>query len=511
MEWLREAFDFIDLTDVNWDLTIRLVIQAGLFCLSAFFSGSETALFSLSRIDLQKLRNSRNPHSESIHAMLDEPRRLIVSLLCGNELVNIAAAANMTMILVMMFGEADAGWINIVVMVPLLLLFGEVTPKTIAVNSPVKFASLLTARFLPKWIFIVTPLRNVVRLVADRVTTFVVGEHVDRENILRPDELRTLMADSEETGVIEASERVLIDKVLEAAETDVARIMTPGPRIRFLDGDLPIEELIERFRTYRHPRVPVYRGHWDNVIGFLQAEDLLRRVRGDDKLSEIKLPEILKPAHFVPPTKKVDEMLEYFQRFNTRAAVVIGEYGEVLGIVTIKDVMTFIFGEISGKMRGQEYYQQEGNNSFTVPGYMRLADFRTLTNFDIDDPLMNTIGGVTLVLFGRLPRVGEKVFFADYEITVKEVSGMRITKVRVSFGGTRDEQDGAPDTPLDMESLAESSSDDSPADQEQETLDEYDDDLMRESSEQEGELPSETHDGQPESKKPASEIVRTTD
>jgi putative hemolysin len=305
MEWLG-------VSSIDWELVVRIVIQCCLFSMSAFFSGSETALFSLSRIDLQKLRNSRNPHSESIHAMLDEPRRLIVSLLCGNELVNIAAAANMTMILVTAFGEADAGWINVLVMVPLLLLFGEVTPKTIAVNFPTKFATLLSARFLPKWIFIVTPLRNVVRMVADRVTTFVVGEHVGRENILKADELRTLMADSEETGVIQASERVLIDKVLEAAETDVARIMTPGPRIRFLDGDLPVEELIERFRSYRHPRVPVYRGHWDNVIGFLHAEDLLRRVRADGGRSAIQLREILKPAHFVPPTKKVDEMLEYF-------------------------------------------------------------------------------------------------------------------------------------------------------------------------------------------------------
>ena len=506
MDWLRETVDLINLSEIDWELTIRILIQCILFCLSAFFSGSETALFSLSRIDLQKLRNSRSPHSESIHAMLDEPRRLIVSLLCGNELVNIAAAANMTMILVTMFGEKDAGWINIVVMVPLLLLFGEVTPKTIAVNAPVKFASKLSARFLPKWIFIVTPLRDVVRLVADRVTTFVVGEHVDRENILKPDELRTLMADSEETGVIEASERVLIDKVLEAAETEVARIMTPGPRIRFLDADLPIEELIERFRGYRHPRVPVYRGHWDNVIGFLHAEDLLRRVRADGDISKIELPEILKPAHFVPPTKKVDEMLEYFQRFNTRAAVVIGEYGEVLGIVTIKDVMTFIFGEISGKMRGQEHYQQEHNNSFTVPGYMRLADFRTLTNFDIDDPLMNTIGGVALVLFGRLPRVGEKIFSADYELTVKEVSGMRITKVRVSFGRTQeDDGSSAPAEPLDMESLADSSSDESPADQEQESLDEYEDELLREARDED----PEAGDNQPpENDKPGD---RTTE
>ncbi len=484
MEWFS-------MSSIDWELVVRIMVQCVLFSMSAFFSGSETALFSLSRIDLQKLRNSRNPHSESIHAMLDEPRRLIVSLLCGNELVNIAAAANMTMILVRAFGEADAGWINVVVMVPLLLLFGEVTPKTIAVNFPVKFSTQLSARFLPKWILIVTPLRNVVRMVADRVTTFVVGEHVGRENILKADELRTLMADSEETGVIQASERVLIDKVLEAAETDVARIMTPGPQIRFLDGDLPVEELIEEFRSYRHPRVPVYRGHWDNVIGFLHADDLLRRINADADRSGIQLREILRPAHFVPPTKKVDEMLEYFQRFNTRAAVVIGEYGEVLGIVTMKDVLSFIFGEISGKMRSQEYYQEEDNDSFTVPGYMRLADLRTLTNFDIEDPLMNTIGGVALVLFGRLPRVGEKVFFADYEITIKEVSGMRITRVRVSRGRTPDEPEVVEDEPLELESVAEPVLDDSPAEQEreQEAFEEYEHDLLNEPTEEELERP----------------------
>ena len=481
MDW-----EWFSISSINWELTIRILVQCVLFGMSAFFSGSETALFSLSRVDLQKLRNSRNPYSESIHAMLDEPRRLIVSLLCGNELVNIAAAANMTMILVHAFGEADAGWINIVVMVPLLLLFGEVTPKTIAVNFPVKYSTQLSARILPKWILIVTPLRNVVRMVADRVTTFVVGEHVGRENILKADELRTLMADSEETGVIQASERVLIDKVLEAAETDVARIMTPGPQIRSLDGGLPVKDMIEVFRGYRHPRVPVYRGHWDNVIGFLHADDLLRRINADADRSKIKLKEILKPAHFVPPTKKVDEMLEYFQRFNTRAAVVIGEYGEVLGIVTMKDVLSFIFGEISGTMRGQQYYREKGSNSFTVPGYMRLADLRTLTNFDIEDPLMNTIGGVALVLFGRLPRVGEKVFFADYEITIKEVSRTRITKVRVAHGRTPDEPEIVEDEPLELESVAEPMPEDSPATQEREheVFDEYEHDLLNEPTEE---------------------------
>jgi CBS domain containing-hemolysin-like protein len=431
MEELRTLIESMGLVNVNWELLLRGSLQVFLLMLSAIFSGSETALFSLSRIDLQKLRHSRDKHSESIHAMLDEPRRLIISILCGNELVNIASAANMAAILLLLFGEAEVTWFNILIMVPLLLLVGEVTPKTIAVSFPVKFTTRLTARILPRWIVLITPLREAVRSVADRITTLIVGEAVGRENLLHADELRTLLEAGEESGVIEATERVLIDNVLEASETDISRIMTPGPRIQFLDAALPVPELIETFRSYRHPRIPVYQGHWDNVIGFIHSEDILRLVRGGGDLEQVTLEMILKPAHFVPPTKKVDEMFDYFQAHNTRVAIVLGEYGEVLGVVTMKDVLTFIFGEISGKMAGLEYYQEEDENSYIVPGDMRLTDFYNLTNFDIEDPVMATIGGVVFRLFDRLPKEGDATRYEGYEFIVKEVKGLRISKVQV--------------------------------------------------------------------------------
>ncbi|MCU7942884.1 MAG: hemolysin family protein [Candidatus Thiodiazotropha sp. (ex Cardiolucina cf. quadrata)] len=431
MEELRTLIDSLGLAEVDWELLLRVLLQVFLLSLSAVFSGSETALFSLSRIDLQKLRNSRDKHSESIHAMLDEPRRLIISILCGNELVNIASAANMAAILLMLYGDANVTWFNILIMVPLLLLIGEVTPKTIAVSFPVKFATRLTARILPRWIVFITPLREAVRSVSDRITTMIVGEAISRENILHADELRTLLEEGEESGVIEATERVLIDNVLEASETDISRIMTPGPRILFLDADLPVSELIEAFRSYQHPRIPVYQGHWDNVIGFIHSEDILRLVRGGGDLEQVTLDMILKPAHFVPPTKKVDEMFDYFQANNTRISIVLGEYGEVLGVVTMKDVLTFIFGEITGKMAGSEYYQEEDENSYTVPGDMRLTDFYNLTNFDIEDPVMATIGGVVFRLFDRLPNEGDNLRNEGYEFIVKEVKGLRISKVQV--------------------------------------------------------------------------------
>lgn len=428
MEELNLISGQVDTRDL--ELALRVFLQVLFLLSSAVFSGSETALFALSRIDLQQLRNTRDPHSESIHAMLDEPRRLIISILCGNELVNVASAANMTAILLVLFGE-DAGWINILVMVPMLLLVGEVTPKTIAVNFPVGFAKNVSTRILPKWIYLVTPLREAARLVSDRITTWVVGDVVDRENLLQPDELKTLLEEGEETGIIDATERVLIDNFLEASDTDISHIMTPGPRIRFLDAGEPLPEIIRSFRDFEHPRVPVYSGHWDNVIGFVHSEDVLRLVRGGADLETIKIEDLLRPAHFVPPTTMVDEMFNYFQAHRTRAAIVLGEFGEVLGIVTVNDVLTFFFGEITGKMRGSEDYEQD-ENGFLVPGDMRLLDFYNLTNIDIEDPVMTTIGGLVFRLFGRLPTLGETVTYEGYKFTVMEVSGLRISRLRVS-------------------------------------------------------------------------------
>ena len=267
--------------------------------------------------------------------------------------------------------------------------------------------------------------------MADQITTLIVGDIVDRENILQPDELKTLLEEGEETGVIDATERVLIDNVLEAAETEISRIMTPSTRIRFLDADAPVAELIDMFREYRHSRLPLYHGHWDNVVGFLHSEDILKLVRGGGDLSQVTLDMIRKPAHFVPPTKKVDEMFDYFQQNNTRVAIILSEYGEVLGIVSMRDVLSFIFGEISGRMEGQEFYQEEDENSYSVPGDMRLTDFYNLTNFDIDDQVMTTIGGVAFRLFDRLPMVNDKINYEGYEFIVKEVNRLRISRIQV--------------------------------------------------------------------------------
>lgn len=414
------------------NMIARMALQVLLFGCSAFFSGSETALFSLSRLDLQKLRRERHPKSEILHALLDEPRRLIISILCGNELVNIAATINMAGILLALYGPDQVGWINIIVMFPLLLLFGEVTPKTIAASNPIRISTGIVATPLAAWSRFVTPLRRIVRMAAGRITTWVVGGEQAPENILRVDEFRAVLEDVADEGVLDATERVLIDNLLEAGETEIVEIMTPRTRIKFLEIDTPLPEMFEKFKNYEHPRVPICRDRTDNFIGFLHAEDVLKLTMDGADLDALHPEDIMHAPVVVPPTKNVDEMFDFFQANNARAAIVLNEFGGVEGLITMRDIIKFIFGEISENVSSQAYYQEDDGNIYEIPGDMKLTDFNDLSNFGIEDPRMTTIGGVVFRHLDRLPRVNDKVVVDGYAATVLEMQGHRVASVRIA-------------------------------------------------------------------------------
>lgn len=424
------------------DMVVRIALQVLLLFGSAFFSGSETALFSLSRLDLHGLRKEKSRTVETLHALLDQPRRLIISILLGNELVNIAAAANMAGILVTLYGVEYAGWINIFIMVPLLLLFGEVTPKTIAASNPVKVSSRFVAHPMAVWLNLVAPLRWTVRGVADRITTWLVGEEKAAENILQIDEFRSLVEAVAREGELDSTERALIYNLLEAGDTEIVEAMTPRIRIDFIDGELPVEQMIDCFRQLQHPRTPVFSGHRDNLIGFLHAEDVLRLVMDKTDLSSVDPMQIIRPPVVVPPTKKVDEMFDFFQANQARAAIVLNEFGGVDGMITMKDVLTFIFGQITGQVQGEELYRYNDENEYEVPGDMKLTDFNNLTNFGIDDPRMTTIGGVLFRHLDRLPQVGDQAVSPEgVVIRVLEMEAHQIVRVHVSIGGGESEEE----------------------------------------------------------------------
>jgi CBS domain containing-hemolysin-like protein len=437
MQWLGEIAAFLSFDPTllaTPEMITRIAFQVLLLFGSAFFSGSETALFSLSRLDLQELRRRRHRHIDRLQALLDQPRRLIISVLCGNQLINIAAVANMTGILMLLYGEERAGIINVLVMVPLLLLLGEVTPKTIAMSNPVRVSAGLVAAPMGVWVRLVTPLRVVLRLVSDRVTTWIVGREIAPANILKIDEFRSLVDQVANEGELQATERTLIYHLLDAGTTEIVEIMTPRTRMAFIDGNRPIAEALEQFKALRHSRVPVFRGQRDNLLGFMQLEDVLPLVLDKPDLSGMRIDDLLHPLVVAPPTKRVDEMFDFFQTHQTRAALVIDEFGGVEGIITMRDVLTFIFGHLSGEAKGQAMYLERDENLYEVPGDMKLTDFNDLTNFGIWDPRMTTIAGVAFRHLDRLPQQGDRVRVEDCEIEVLEMDGHRIARVRVARG-----------------------------------------------------------------------------
>jgi CBS domain containing-hemolysin-like protein len=465
--WLAEVtayFSFDPTLLATPDMAARIALQVLLLVGSAFFSGSETALFSLSRLDLQQLRRKQHPRIDTLQALLDQPRRLIISVLCGNQLINIAAVANMTGILLTLYGEERAGIINVLVMVPLLLLFGEVTPKTIAMSNPVGVSAGLVAAPMAHWVRIVTPLRLALRAVSDRVTTWFVGHEKAPENILQIDEFRILVDEVANEGEIQATERTLIYHLLDAGATEIVEIMTPRTRMAFIDADSDLSDALARFRALRHSRVPVYRGQLDNLIGFLHLEDVLPLVLDKPDLTDQRLDDLVRPLVVAPPTKRVDEMFDFFQANQTRAALVLDEFGGVEGIVTIRDVLTFIFGHLSGETKGRDLYHERDENIYEVPGDMKLTDFNDLTNFGIWDPRMTTVAGVAFRHLDRLPKVGDRVQVEDCLIEVLDMDGQRIARVRVARGPTGLSGDTpVPEAGEDAGSAADGNAQDSPA------------------------------------------------
>jgi len=436
------------------DMIARLVLQVVLLLGSAFFAGSETALFSLSRLDLQQLRRQHHPHSATLHALLDSPRRLIISILCGNQLVNIAAVANATGILVVLYGEERAGVVSVLVMVPLLLLFGEITPKTVAVSNPVRVSAGLVAAPMSLWVKFIAPLRWAIRGVADRLTTWFVGPERAPENILQLDEFLSIVDQVANEGELRATERSLIYHLLEAGTTEVVHIMTPRTRVKFIDVEQSVPDMVAAFRQLKHSRVPVFRGQHDNIVGFLHIEKILPLVLDKVDLATLKSGDILSPPVIVPLTKKVDEMFDFFKTTDARAALVMNEFGGVEGLVTMRDVLTFIFGHLSGEIEGQALYEERDENVYEVPGDMKLVDFNNLTNFGIEDPRMTTIGGVLFRHLDRLPQAGDEVKLEEFWMTVLELDNQRISRVRVARGDAWREAQAPLETPAESETAA---------------------------------------------------------
>ncbi len=325
----------------------HLVLVAGLLLLSGFFSGSETALFSLSRAKRQKLAASGDPTSKLILQLLKQPRRLIATILVGNELVNIslgAVAARLGEEKLTMFGHVTAQILTTLAVLPLILLVGEITPKSIALKVSEHWARW-AVRPIALFAWIAAPMRWLVRGISEVVLVILRARPPTRDDALREQEFRALVDVGSEEGELKATERRLIHNVFEFGDKTVAEVMTPGTKMFALSYDLPMARLVAEVTRQRFSRIPIYRGPRDNIVGILLAKDLVGYSHGQWRVART-LGDLLHPPFYVPKTTKLDHIFRQMQRRKTHLALVVDEYGRTVGLVTMEDLLHELFGAL---------------------------------------------------------------------------------------------------------------------------------------------------------------------
>jgi len=396
---------------------------------SAFFSGAEAALFSLSTVQVERLRERGGLAGRIIAALLQRPTNLIMTFLVGNELVNVALTVTVTSLALLLF-NGGGEYLAIIGTMIMLLLCGEVTPKSIAVRYPERIAGLV-AWPIQAFDYAITPLRWGLRKLVDAV----MGAHAERPiSLITADEFKTLVDISEDEGIIDQRERHLIQRVFEFAGHRVSEIMTPRTDIFGLEVGESLVTALPKIKDNRFSRIPVYEGTIDQVIGILYAKDLLPYSRHPEL--QVKLQDLLHPVFFVPESKQIDDLLREFQRNKVHMAIVVDEYGGVSGLVTMEDALEELVGEIVDEFDTEEVlWRQIDSQTYVVSARLPLDEFNAKLGVSIPRQDADTIGGHVFHLFGKLPKRGESVSANGLTLTIEHIKGTRILEIRVRREG----------------------------------------------------------------------------
>jgi putative hemolysin len=332
---------------VDSDVILRLLLYFALLLMSGFFSGSETALFSLSPVQLIKLQSGGNPRAHLIRRLLDQPRRLIATIFIGNEFVNIGASALLASVAhhyLSQHGKVVVSLVSTAVSVTLILFLGEITPKNLAVRIVERW-SLTAAR--PLWLLalVMAPLRWVIEKIADLVVYLVAAKVEPDEAVVGEDEFLTMVDAVAEEGQIDESEQQLIRNVFEFGDRRVTEVMTPADKVFALSYNIPLSRIIAEVRGSIFSRVPVYHGTRDRIMGLLYLKDLIPVAYGLTR-SRRRLQDLLHPGYFIPKGTKCEQLFREFRRRRIHLALVVDEYGHFVGLVTMEDLLEEVFGEI---------------------------------------------------------------------------------------------------------------------------------------------------------------------
>lgn len=414
-----------------------------LLIFSAFFSASETAYFSLPKSTVEKYARSKSVVARQVAVLLKEPRRLLIGIIIGNTLVNVAAASIATIITTNLIDKYTlnatlALLINVVVVSFVILFFSEILPKITAVKN----AANLSKNFaLPLTFFhyLFYPLSYVLDLFT-QVITNATSAKMDKFN-LTENELRTLVDVGEEKGALLKEEKEMIHGIFEMHGTVAREIMVPRTDMVCLEKNSTLNAVLNVVKEKMHSRIPVYDETVDNIVGILYIKDLLPFIRKRNT-SDFKLEKLVRPAYYVPEQKKINELLREFQAQKIHMAIVVDEYGGTSGLVTLEDVIEEIVGEIQDEYdKEMPLIEKINDYTFLVDGAMSIDEINEEINLDLPtEEGVDTLAGFLLGQFGSVPKPREKITYNGYEFIIEKATKKRIQKVRLILKNKKETQ-----------------------------------------------------------------------
>lgn len=413
------------------DFWLRMTLLGVLFVLSAFFSGSETALMSLDKLRVKYLVKKKKKHAERLEALLDQPENLLGAILVGNNLVNIAASVFATGLFVSLYGDRGE-LLTILILTPILLVFAEICPKTYSAKNPER-VSFLVLRPILAVMWLLAPVIWLVTHIS-RLLTRLMERNSQPAPILSEDEIRNIIAVGEEAGVLPKENRRMLHGIFDLSAIRARDIMIPRTEVVAIEAGTPFDEALALAQGARHSRFPVFEGNLDQVIGIIHSKDILRYV---GRAEQFSLRDICRPPYFVPESKRIGTLLQAFRKKHVHLAIVVDEYGGVEGIVTLEDIVEEIVGEIQDEYDADEVEIHEiGPRQFLVDGSVSLRILNRRFHLELSEEHANTLAGFLMHKMGVIPEEGA-VYKADGIVfTVRRVVERRIESIEMVLSET---------------------------------------------------------------------------
>lgn len=418
----------------------QLIILIILLVLSAFFSSAETALTTVNRIRIRSLADEGNKNAKTVLKITDDSGKMLSAILIGNNIVNLSAAS-LTTSLAYSLGGSTVAIANAALTI-VILLFGEITPKTMATIHAEKL-SLAYAKVINFVMLIATPVIFLINGLSRGVLILLRVDPDAKNNIMTETELRTIVDVSHEDGVIESDEREMINNVFDLGDAKAKDVMVPRVHMTFADVDSTYEELIDIFREDKFTRLPVFEETTDNVIGTINMKDLLLY----DNKKEFHIRDILREAYFTYEYKNISELLVEMRQASFNIAIVLDEYGETAGLITLEDLLEEIVGEIHDEYdeNEEDFIQEVSSTEYKIEASMNLDDLNDRLDLSLESEDYDSLGGFIIEQLDRFPEVGDSITTeSGIRLVVETLDKNRIETVHMYLPRPEDLDNKAP-------------------------------------------------------------------